>query len=182
MDNGAFAYFPMIAKRRLEREKMVVNHIKSLLVAVALLTAGTMMTSGAVAAADDKTAIESTLSSYNAALNGGDTAAVLPLYIEDGIFMPPYSESAIGRDAVRKAYDNVFKELKFNVKFNIAELVQMAPNWAYVRTNSAGTTAHHSTGKTTSEANQELFIFKKGDDGTWKIARYSFSPTNPPAK
>jgi uncharacterized protein (TIGR02246 family) len=113
---------------------------------------------------------------------GGDTAAVLPLYTDDGIFMPPYSQSAIGRDAIRKAYDDVFKELKFNVKFNIAEIVQMAPTWAYVRTSSAGTTAHYSTGRTTSEANQELFVFKKSDDGAWKIARYSFSPTNPPAK
>jgi uncharacterized protein (TIGR02246 family) len=164
------------------REKRVVSYIKSVLAAVALLAVGTMTTSGAAAAADDKAAIEGALSSYNAALNGGDTAAVLPLYTEDGIFMSPYSQSAIGRDAVRKAYDNVFKELKFNVKFNIAELVQMAPTWAYVRSNSAGTTAHHSTGKSTSEANQELFIFKKGDDGAWKIARYSFSPTNPPAK
>ena len=131
---------------------------------------------------DDKAAIEQTLSSYNAALNAGDTAAVLPLYTEDGIFMPPYSQSAIGQAAVRKAYDAVFKELKFHVKFTIAELVTMAPTWAYVRTNSAGTTDHHSTGKTTSEANQELFIFKKGDEGTWKIARYSFSPTNPPGQ
>jgi uncharacterized protein (TIGR02246 family) len=155
---------------------MVVSYIKSVLASVALLAVGAMMTSGTAAAADDKAAIESTLSSYNAALNGGDTAAVLPLYTEDGIFMPPYSQSAIGKEAVRKAYDDVFKELKFNVKFNIAELVQMAPTWAYVRTNSAGTTAHHSTGRTTSEANQELFIFKKGDDGKWRIARYSFSP------
>jgi ketosteroid isomerase-like protein len=76
----------------------------------------------------------------------------------------------------------VFKELKFNVMFTIAELVQMAPTWAYVRTNSAGTTAHSSTGKTTSEANQELFILKKDDDGGWRIARYSFSPTTPPEK
>jgi uncharacterized protein (TIGR02246 family) len=130
----------------------------------------------------DKAAIESTMSAYNAALNSGSTAAVLPLYTEDGIFMPPYSKSAIGREAVQKAYDDVFKELKFNVKFDVAELVQMAPGWAYVRTNSAGTTAHASTGKTTSEANQELFIFKKSADGKWKIARYSFSPTNPPAR
>ena len=96
--------------------------------------------------------------------------------------MPPYSQSAIGQEAVRKAYDEVFKELKFNVKFNIAELVQMAPTWAYVRTNSAGTTVHHSTGKTTSEANQELFIFKKDEDGVWRIARYSFSSTDPPPR
>jgi hypothetical protein len=33
----------------------------------------------------------------------------------------------------------------------------------------------------TAEANQELFIFQKGEDGAWRIARYSFSPINPPA-
>ena len=57
----------------------------------------------------------------------------------------------------------------------------MSPTYAYVRTKSAGTTTHASTGKSTSEANQELFILKKGSDGMWRIARYSFSPTNSPA-
>jgi uncharacterized protein (TIGR02246 family) len=132
-------------------------------------------------AADDETAIRSVMAAYNAALNGGSTEAVAPLYTEDGVFMPPYSQSAVGKDAVRKAYDAVFAELKFDVKFTIAELVVMAPNWAYVRTNSAGTTGQASTGKSTAEANQELFIFKKGEDGRWRIARYSFSPTNPPS-
>ena len=124
--------------------------------------------------------IESAMAAYNAALNGGDTAAVLPLYTADGVFMAPYSQSSVGKDAVKSAYDKVFAELKFDVKFNIAEIVQMAPNWAFVRTNSAGTTLHHSTGKTTSEANQELFVLEKGSDNHWRIARYSFSPTNPP--
>jgi len=132
--------------------------------------------------AKDDAEIRSVLASYNDALNGGKTAAVLPLYTDDGTFMPPYSQSSIGQEAVRKAYDAVFDELKFHVRFTIAELVVMSPTWAYVRTNSAGTTEHHSTGKTTAEANQELFIFKKGDDAKWRIARYSFSPTNPPTK
>jgi uncharacterized protein (TIGR02246 family) len=131
--------------------------------------------------AADETAIRGVMAAYNAALNGGSWEAVAPLYAEDGVFMPPYSQSAVGKNAVRKAYDGVFAELKFEVKFTIAELVVMAPNWAYVRTNSAGTTGHASTGKTTAEANQELFIFKKGEDGRWRIARYSFSPTNPPS-
>jgi uncharacterized protein (TIGR02246 family) len=129
----------------------------------------------------DENGIRHTLGVYNAALNGGKTSAVLPLYTEDGVFMPPYSPSAVGKEAIGVAYDKVFEELRFNVKFDIVELVQMAPTWAYVRTNSAGTTGHHSTGKTTAEANQELFIFRKDDDGTWRIARYSFSPTNPPS-
>lgn len=157
-------------------------YCKSALVTAALFASLGMAGTSRAVADDDKTAIEKTLSSYNAALNGGDISTVLPLYSEDGIFMPPYSPSAIGRDAVRKAYTSVFQELKFNVKFDIVELVQMAPTWAFVRTNSAGTTAHHSSGTTTAEANQELFILKKDSGGVWRIARYSFSPTNPPAK
>jgi ketosteroid isomerase-like protein len=97
-----------------------------------------------------------------------------------GFLCRPTTNPRSAREAVRKAYDAVFAELKFDVKFTIAELVLMAPNWAYVRTNSAGVTSHASTGKTTAEANQELFILKKSEDGEWRIARYSFSPTDPP--
>jgi uncharacterized protein (TIGR02246 family) len=136
----------------------------------------------AAAKADAEAGIKETMAAYNAALNGGQPAAVLPLYTDDGVFMPPYSDSAVGKAAVKTAYDKVFNELKFHVEFTIAELVVMAPTWGYVRTNSAGTTDHHSTGKSTAEANQELFVFAKGGDGKWRIARYSFSPTNPPPK
>jgi uncharacterized protein (TIGR02246 family) len=129
--------------------------------------------------ANEESAIRAVMASYNDALNRGSTDAALMLYAEDGVFMAPYSQSAVGKEAVRKAYDAVFSELKFDVEFSIAELVMMAPNWAYVRTNSAGTTGHASTGKTTAESNQELFIFRKDGDGKWRIARYSFSPTNP---
>jgi uncharacterized protein (TIGR02246 family) len=126
----------------------------------------------------DETGIRETMAAYNAALNGGKTAAVLPLYTDDGVFMPPYNQSAVGKSAVATAYDKVFDELKFEVKFDIVEITVTGPGWAFVRTNSTGTTLHHSTGETTSEANQELFVLKKGDDGKWQIARYSFSPTN----
>ena len=171
---------------------MASRYLKPILVAASILavsahsglapaqTTETSVSSQA-ATVGDEAAIRRVLTSYGDALNGGKTAAVLPLYADDGVFMPPYSQSAVGKEAVAKAYDAVFDELKFHVKFTIAELVVMAPGWAYARTNSAGTTEHHSTGKTTAEANQELFIFRKGDDGSWRIARYSFSPTNPPA-
>jgi len=117
------------------------------------------------------------MAAYNSALNGGKTVAVLPLYTEDGVFMPPYSQSAVGKSAIATAYDKVFEELQFDVKFTIVDLVVMAPNWAYVRTNSAGTTFHRSIAKKLAEANQKLFILKKSDDGKWRIAGYSFSPT-----
>lgn len=124
--------------------------------------------------------VRTLLAKYNEALNASSTDAVMPLYVEDGVFMPPYSQSAVGAAAVRKAYDAVFKAITLNVKFTIAEVVELAPDWAFARTNSAGMTTDHATGRKSAEGNQELFIFKKDQDGAWKIARYSFSPTNPP--
>ncbi len=125
-------------------------------------------------------AITALLADYNEALNASNTNAVMPLYAEDGVFMPPYSPSAVGSAAVRKAYDAVFKAIALNVKFTIAEIVDVGPGWAFARTNSAGTTTDHATGSKSAEGNQELFIFKQDQNGAWKIARYSFSPTNPP--
>lgn len=125
-------------------------------------------------------AVAAVLVKYQDALNASDTEAVMPLYTGDGVFMPPYSQSAIGTAAVRKAYDGVFKAITLKVKFTIAEIVEMSPNWVFARTNSAGTTTDHTTGAKSAEANQELFIFKKEPTGAWKIARYSFSSTNPP--
>jgi uncharacterized protein (TIGR02246 family) len=127
----------------------------------------------------DETAIRSVMAAYEAALNASDTQAVMPLYAEDGVFMAPNNQSAIGRAAVRQAYDAVFKAITLKVKFTIAEVVVMAPQWAFVRTNSAGTQKINATGAVGAEGNQELFVFRKGDDGKWRIARYSFSTTNP---
>lgn len=127
-----------------------------------------------------KEAVTALLAKYNDALNASSTDAVMPLYAEDSVFMPPYSPSAVGSEAVRKAYDAVFKAITLNVKFTIAEIVELAPEWAFARTNSAGTTLEHATGTTSAEANQELFVFRKDSKGSWRIARYSFSSTNPP--
>ena len=124
-------------------------------------------------------AVAEALSAYNQALNSSDANAVMPLYANDGVFMPPYSPSAVGLAEIRKAYDAVFAAIRLTVKFRIAEIVEMSPDWVFARTNSAGTTLSHFNGAISSEGNQELFIFRKETDGKFRIARYSFSSTNP---
>lgn len=123
-------------------------------------------------------AVAEVLAKYEDALNQSDADAVMKLYARDGVFMPQNSPSSVGADEVRKAYDAVFKTIKLTVKFNVAEVVEMAPNWVFARTNSAGTVKVFATGAGGPEANQELFLFQK-IGGAWKIARYCFSTTNP---
>jgi uncharacterized protein (TIGR02246 family) len=123
-------------------------------------------------------AVAAVRAQYQDALNQSDTSAVMRLYAPDGVFMPQNSPSSIGADEVRRAYDAVFKTIKLTVRFDVAEVVEMAPNWVFARTNSAGTVKVRATGAGGPEANQELFLFQK-IDGAWKIARYCFSTTNP---
>ena len=165
-------------------------HIQSILATVALLAAVGWTVSAAAddaspaasvvaTPAADKVAITSVLSAYEAALNASDTDAVRRLYADDVVLMRPFRPSVVGKAAVRQPSVAGPRVSKLNIKFTIAEIVEMAPDWAFARTNSAGTITVTATGATSPEANQELFIFRKDADGAWKIARYSFSPTIP---
>jgi uncharacterized protein (TIGR02246 family) len=124
-------------------------------------------------------AVAAVLAEYQDALNRSDTDAVMKLYASDGVFMPQHFPSSVGADAVRKAYLAVFEAITLRVEFKVAEVLQIAPDWAIARTNSAGTAKVNATGDGGPEANQELFVFQRINDA-WKIARYCFSTTNPP--
>ena len=124
-------------------------------------------------------AVVAVLKEYQDALNQSDTDAVMRLYASDGVFMPQHFPSSVGADAVRKAYLAVFEAITLRVEFKVAEVLQIAPDWAIARTNSAGSAKVNATGDGGREANQELFVFQKINDA-WKIARYCFSTTHPP--
>ena len=123
--------------------------------------------------------ISAVLKAYESALNASDTDAVMGLYAADGVFMPQHFPSSVGSEAVRQAYESVFGAIRLTVSFEIREVHQTGDEWAFARTNSAGTVLVHATGESSAEANQELFVMQK-IDGQWKIARYCFSTTNPP--
>src|SRR5260370_13874115 len=81
--------------------------------------------------------VAAVLASYQDALNQSDTEAVMKLYAPDGVFMPQHFPSSVGANAVRQAYDAVFDAITLKVKFDVAEVHQIAPDLAIARTNSA---------------------------------------------
>ena len=128
----------------------------------------------------DIEAISSALKSYQDALNTASVEDALALYTQDGVFMPQHAEAFVGIDNVRKAYEGFFAMIKFDVKFEIKEIIPVAPDWAVARTNSTGKTDIRGRGAG-YEANQDLFVFQKLG-AEWRIARYCFSTTNPRPK
>ena len=148
-----------------------------------LIGAAALALSAGVAIADqnvDHTNIEKVLAAYEKALNASDADTVLTLYADDGVFMAQHRAPNVGKEAIRGAYDGVFQAIKLDIDFTVDEVLQVAPEWAFVRTRSNGFVTVNATGDRGPEANQELFVLQKQDDGKWKIARYIFSTTNPP--
>ena len=103
----------------------------------------------------------------------------MALYGSDPIFMAQNADAFIGREAVQASYQHIFQTIKLNVVFTIHEIVEMG-DLAYGRTTSAGQQEVLATHKMSREANNELFIFRR-EQGQWKIHRYMFTNSNPPA-
>ena len=127
----------------------------------------------------ERTAIEATIFEYFQALNHGDVDAVLKLYTDDPVQLPFLLPPVVGTEAVRNNYQSTFRNIRFQMHTTIQEVVQMSPEWAFVRNDSAGTFTPIKTGKGAPSTFHELFLVRKGTDGKWRIARYSFSPTAP---
>lgn len=121
----------------------------------------------------EKSAIEKLLFSYRDALNASDVNKVLPLYTNDGVFMPSNAPSAIGQEQIKGSYEFVFSQIQLNIEFFIDEIV-VNSGYAFARTTSKGTTLIHANGQTVPEENRELFVLQKVS-GQWKIARYMFN-------
>jgi uncharacterized protein (TIGR02246 family) len=124
----------------------------------------------------DEQMITTVLSQYQSTVNRSDAVAVAALFTPDAVLMAENSPSSVGADAIHQAYAGIFEAIALNITFSVAEVRQVAPDWAFLRSTSAGTIRIKTAGADIPEANQELFIFQK-IDATWKIARYSFSTT-----
>lgn len=121
----------------------------------------------------EKSAIEELLFSYRDALNASDVNKVLPLYTNDGVFMPSNAPSATGQEQIKGSYGFVFSQIQLNIEFYIYEIV-VNGDYAFARTTSKGTTLIHANGQTAAEENRELFVLQK-TNGQWKISRYMFN-------
>lgn len=116
--------------------------------------------------------IRTLLATYQDALNTSDAALAASCYTRDGIFLPTTLPTAQGT-ALHSSYASIFDVIRLNVVFTIDEVVT-TEDWAYALTRSNGTQTVLATGTEGTEANRELFIFRR-ENGAWKIARYMFN-------
>ncbi len=101
------------------------------------------------------------MQTYETALNASDTDTVLSVFASDSVFIAPNSPSTVGADAIRAAYNGIFKAITFDTELTVEEVVQVAPDWAFARTSSNGHVTVNAIKQRVPDANHELFLSSK---------------------
>ena len=119
--------------------------------------------------------IGNVIMAYGKALNDKNIDDILQLFSEDGVLVLQGAQTSIGTENIKKIYTLLFESIDFGLIFHIEEVVQMSPEWAFVRTTTSGQNLIRSNNKVNQANGHEIFILKKGPEKDWKIARYAGS-------
>jgi len=131
----------------------------------------------------DAAQLAALMESYAAALRSNNADALVALYTTNGVFMREDMPAVVGRDALTKAYREVFAALKLDLAFTIQE-TEIAGDMAWLRSTSTGRVKILATGAESSNSFNELVVFRR-ESGAWKIRSYIYASNQPgkgPAK
>ncbi len=148
---------------------------RSLLAASALVvvSSGGAMAQGAA----DPAQLVAVMERYAAALRSGNVDALVGLYTDNGVFMRENMPAAVGREALRVAYKEIFAALKVDLSFSIQETEVMG-DMAWLRSTSKGRVKVLSSGAETVNSFDELVVFRR-DQAGWKIRSYMYGSNQP---
>ena len=118
---------------------------------------------------EDEQAIRQVVASWMEASQTGDAATVLSLMTDDVVFMVPGQEP-FGREAFEAAAGEPDETRPQIDGTNEIVEIQILGNWSFTR-NFIDLHITPPTGEVTRRAGYTLTLFRKEEDGSWRLAR-----------
>lgn len=115
------------------------------------------------------------------AFAAGDADAVADCYTEDALLILPFRPSLSGRQAIADHYRQGLSKVSLEIEPTIEE-TEVVGDWAFQRGSieqkvsvKGGSAVHRSSGR-------YLLVARRGDDGSWRVARDVFTPDQMPRR
>ena len=131
----------------------------------------------------DIAAIKEVLKKYEETVNAGDFDSWISLWVDDGVRMPPGATSKIGITQITDEMKPVFEQFKMTASIEIEDAKVFGD--IGLTTCSGKISMTPKTGGDTIAVLPDakaLTIYKKQDDGNWKIIYDCFNSNLPPAQ
>jgi uncharacterized protein (TIGR02246 family) len=124
--------------------------------------------------AEIKATVENRYKEWLAAANKKDVSEMLNLYDENAVLMPKQEEPVLGKAAISEYYKKLFADPHF-VPFTLTtnwNSFHVVGDIAIATSVFEGDVTRN--GKQIHFRGKSLFVWKKQNDGSWKIFRYMF--------
>lgn len=113
--------------------------------------------------------IRALIEEVEAANNAGDVERWVGLFAEDAVYMPPNAPAVTTRDGLVEAAQAGFRH---DAAIDIEPVeIEVHGDWAFARTAVTGTVTLQESRDVVPIDVKQIVIYRKGDDGRWKIAR-----------
>ena len=151
------------------RKSISVALIGTAALALSLSGCNKSATAGAVDADGIKKAIKADEAKWNKDLKAKDTEALAGHYTDDAYFVVP-GDTADGMTEIRKIFANASTDPAFEVTFGSDKIdVASAGDLAYARGKFSQKYTDKKSGKVMTGNGSYLAVYKKQDDGSWKV-------------
>ncbi len=131
-----------------------------------------------ISTALDEQAIIAVANEWTAAYSDGDLDALLALYTDDAVDIPP-GPISIGKAAIRQRHERGLVGVTANSSIAFDEVV-VTGDWAFARGVYQATYTTVADGTQTQARNDNLWLFHRESDGSWRIARMMYNPAGQP--
>ncbi len=114
------------------------------------------------------------IQSYGKAMSDSNIEGLMTLFAEDAIFIPSGHATAIGKKAVKAAYESELSIIDLDITVEIDEIFYHG-DLAYARSRSLGQLTIRATGKKKSTQDYRAFFVLRKMNTEWKITRFLFN-------
>lgn len=119
---------------------------------------------------EDVAAIKKLAKDWSAGWDRGDTEALLSLYTNDPVLMPQGQPAVTGKNAIRSLYQSLFEGFTVKGEGEVVE-VEVSGDLGYFWSRYTLTATPKSGGDQIKSEGKSLFIVRRLEDNSWKIAR-----------
>ena len=117
----------------------------------------------------DEQAIRAANAQWSRAAGAKDLEGTLSFYADDAVLLWPDSPPAVGKQAVRAAWSEGFKDPAYSLSWRIEEVVvSRSGDLAYARGSYDAT--YTPAGHAVREHGKFLVVWKKRPGGAWRVA------------
>lgn len=119
---------------------------------------------------DQVAAVRAVTAAIIRADNAGDLEAVIELYTEDAILLPPGNAPIRGRPAIRQHYARLFRQNDLDVSIE-SEETRVAGEWAFDRGRTRGQAQPKDGGPVVLIDDTYVMLLRRDAGRGWRIAR-----------